>query len=307
MNCVIPWRRCVWQLITSGENRKNPELEKNLENIEIKIKDSEQIINDLLFYSRLKLPTLKMINLFEILKENIVNLKSRYPKHHIKINQDFDGLQDILVEADPLQLGELFGNILNNACEAVDPQSGEIEVIGVVDAGNIKLTIQDNGIGINPEDAKKVFEPFFSTKAKGTGLGLAVCNQIVSLHNGSIAIKNGQDKGAVVSIVFTFKERKKWLSGFYLLMTTMKFCEELSEILKHEGFDTEYCLFPEQGIELLKSNKYEILLLDFKMPRVNGVEFLKKYQEELKGLKIFMITGSLTVNKLLSENNLPAW
>jgi len=83
-----------------------------------------------------------------------------------------------------------------------------------------------------------------------------------------------------------------------------EFCEELSEILKNEGFDIEYCLSSNQGIEMLKVKPYKLLLLDFKMSRINGAEFLKKYREELKELDIFIITGSLEINKLLLEENL---
>lgn len=87
--------------------------------------------------------------------------------------------------------------------------------------------------------------------------------------------------------------------GILIIDDDKEFCEELSEILKHEGYGVEYRSSPEEGIRLLKTGAYGLLLLDFKMPRMSGVEFLKKYREDLKGVKIFMVTGSLTINKLL--------
>ncbi|MCK9431944.1 MAG: PAS domain S-box protein [Candidatus Omnitrophica bacterium] len=184
---------------------QNPEIEKNLENIEIKIKDSEQIINNLLFYSRLKMPRLENAGIFDILKDSIASLAAHFPKYNLTILQEFDGLKDVKVEADPLQLNELFNNILNNACEAVDRENGRIRILGEKEGGNVKLSFGDNGPGIKPEDAKNLFEPFFSTKAKGTGLGLAVCKQIVSLHNGSIRIENLPGGGAAVYITLPLK------------------------------------------------------------------------------------------------------
>ena len=83
-----------------------------------------------------------------------------------------------------------------------------------------------------------------------------------------------------------------------------EFCEELSEVLKNEGYAADFCLSLEQGIHLLKTKAYGLLLLDFKMPRLSGAEFLKKYRAQLGGLKIFMITGSLAIDQLLLKDNL---
>ena len=188
---------------------KNPELDKNLENIEIKINDSEKIISNLLFYSRLKKAVFEQVDIYKTLEEYLVNAKAQYSKQSLKIQKQMEAIKGITIEADRLQMQELFGNILNNAYEASPETGGEIEVVGSVHGTNfIKITIKDNGIGIDENDLKRLFEPFFSTKAKGTGLGLTVCYQIVKLHNGNIDVQSKKGEGTSMSVVLPIKRKE---------------------------------------------------------------------------------------------------
>lgn len=84
-------------------------------------------------------------------------------------------------------------------------------------------------------------------------------------------------------------------------------CEELSEILREEGFATDYAIRPLDGKTLLADNTYDVLILDFKMPQINGMDLLKEIKEKVKNLKIFLISGSLSIEKLLVEQNLTSF
>jgi signal transduction histidine kinase len=109
--------------------------------------------------------------------------------------------KNIVIEADPFQMKELFVNILNNAFDAVSGQNSSIMIAAkLINHKSIEVCFHDNGVGINSTDIAKVFEPFFTTKAKGTGLGLTVCHQIVTLHNGAIAIKSPNGQGTTVTV-----------------------------------------------------------------------------------------------------------
>ncbi|OGS17847.1 MAG: hypothetical protein A3J83_08605 [Elusimicrobia bacterium RIFOXYA2_FULL_40_6] len=188
----------------------NPELEKHFLTITKKIKESNEIINNLLSFSRVKAPIYDIVNIFDLLDENIENMAEQYASKNIIINKSFEELKNISVQADQIQLKSLFTNIINNACEAcLDHAEGrKIEVIGSVEGDNLNIQFKDNGSGIDKENIEKVFNPFFSTKAKGTGLGLAVCNQITRLHNGKIAIESEKDSGTVVSITLPLKKHE---------------------------------------------------------------------------------------------------
>jgi len=64
----------------------------------------------------------------------------------------------------------------------------------------VKVSVQDTGVGIAREDLDKVFEPFFTRKSKGTGLGLTICNELVNLHQGKIEINSRQGEGTTVCV-----------------------------------------------------------------------------------------------------------
>jgi signal transduction histidine kinase len=185
---------------------QNPLLESHLNNIEKKILESDQIINNLLFYSRLKMPHYESVRICDILNESIDFVAKRFRGSNVSVIKKINPVKKDLIDADPVQMSELFNNILNNSYDACADRNGVIEIRAVKDKrGNIEMFFKDNGVGIDKEDLKNIFEPFFTTKAKGTGLGLTVCNQIVSLHQGRISIDSEKGKGTTVAVIVPVK------------------------------------------------------------------------------------------------------
>lgn len=178
---------------------KNPDLDKHLANIEKKIYESDQIINNLLYYSRIKPPHYELVDICDIVKECAAEKKKQF-KNMISISVMIKALKDALIGADPLQIREVFSNIIDNACDAVVARKGRIKITIIEEGSYIKVSIADNGQGIEKECLSRVFDPFFTTKAKGTGLGLSVCSQIITMHKGLIEIQSQSEKGTVVTI-----------------------------------------------------------------------------------------------------------
>ena len=188
---------------------QNPSLDKHLANIEKKIAESNQIINNLLFYSRIKMPNYENINIFDILNECVSSAKERFRKHKSSVMKQYKAIRNIFIEADSLQMNELFTNIINNAFDALAGKKGKIEIKAECDNNErIIIYFKDSGIGFDKENLKMAYEPFFTTKSKGTGLGLTVCYQIVSLHDGKIDIESKKDKGTRVSVILPIKRKK---------------------------------------------------------------------------------------------------
>lgn len=179
---------------------QNPLLERHLLTIEKKVSESDQIINNLLFYSRIKIPHYENIDICEIIDECAGVARERCRKAKASVYRKLKLLKGVTVEADPLQIKEVFSNILNNAYDAILNHRGKIELSGERDNRFVRVRIADNGPGIDGNILNKVFDPFFTTKAKGTGLGLTVCRQILSLHGGAIDIKSQIGKGTTVTV-----------------------------------------------------------------------------------------------------------
>ncbi len=179
-------------------------IERQLHTIEKKVGESDQIINNLLFYSRLRPPQCEKMEIHGILEECLDSLQAQLKKK-IFIAKDLEPVKAVAISADPLQLKEVFNNLLNNAVDAVSDSEGSIEMHAAEEEQNVRVRIRDNGHGIDKRDLERIFDPFFTTKSKGTGLGLTVCNQIIEMHGGTIEVASLPGKGTTVTVTLPKK------------------------------------------------------------------------------------------------------
>jgi signal transduction histidine kinase len=93
-------------------------------------------------------------------------------------------------------LARAFANLLLNAGEAVDGRGGTVEVHAAAEDGFVEVRVRDGGPGIPPEHLERIWEPDFTTKSRGTGLGLALVKQTVQAHGGRVAAANRPEGGA---------------------------------------------------------------------------------------------------------------
>ena len=103
------------------------------------------------------------------------------------------------VPADPDLLFLALGNLVSNALEAM-PNGGILEISLAAQTNRVLLTVKDTGVGISAEDLSRVFDPFFSTKPQGTGMGLTAVFHIVANHLGEVQIESIQGQGTKVHV-----------------------------------------------------------------------------------------------------------
>jgi signal transduction histidine kinase len=103
------------------------------------------------------------------------------------------------------KLKQVILNLISNARDAM-PQGGHLDVIAYVGNGNVRLAVKDEGVGIAKENLNRIFDAFFTTKGKvsGVGLGLSVCYGIVSQHRGSIEVESTPGKGSSFTVVLPY-------------------------------------------------------------------------------------------------------
>lgn len=176
-------------LFSSNLSKKVSEKGPMKEGLDIIIRETvrcKTIIQELLEFSRDREPQKEMVNPNTILEKALKMLENEFRLHHIQIKKQLsDDLQETMLDEN--QIEQIFVNLLLNAVQAII-EKGVITVTSRMDENREKALIEiaDTGSGIASENIKKIFEPFFSTKPKGTGLGLAVSYAIVKNHQGDI-------------------------------------------------------------------------------------------------------------------------
>lgn len=189
------------------QKAKNPGIEKHVQNIDKKVTESDKIISNLLFYTRINSADYQKINIYDLIDETVDDINCGISGKNIRLVKKYKILKNTTLHADPILIRELLENLLNNSFDAVLDVDGVIEIGANLGNGNsFEIFIKDNGCGVDHEDLGRIFDPFYSTKSKGIGLGLSVCRQIVSLHHGEIKFESEKNNGTVVTITLTSGE-----------------------------------------------------------------------------------------------------
>jgi PAS domain S-box-containing protein len=174
----------------------NEKVREYLQLIENETHNAEKIINDLLDFSRVKSVDREPASV----KDLLARVLERFPAPAgVRVTLDLpDGLPQVF--ADPRQVEQVLGNLVVNACEAM-PKGGRLSVICdqcsvfseqcPVDSEQwVRISVKDTGVGILPENLDKIFEPLFTTKVKGIGLGLAVSQKLAEANGGRIEVQS---------------------------------------------------------------------------------------------------------------------
>ncbi len=164
-----------------------------------------KLITNLLQSSKPRELKLEMQSINEILTSSIDLVKDRLNLRKIELKTNFEpNLPDIPLDKDQLSIALL--NLFVNAIEAMKSDVGVLEVSSTAIEGKVLVRISDNGKGMSQDDQNKLFEPFFTSKKEGTGLGLTMVQNIVHSHKGSIHVESELKKGTAFTIYFPVPE-----------------------------------------------------------------------------------------------------
>jgi len=183
----------------SSEISSNSEdFEKYLETINRQIKDIENLVNEFSNFARMPRPIFKKINIVDVIGRS-VDFAKMSSQNKININTSE---KKIMIDGDAEQLNRVFINLIKNSEESFvdvikkNPNfKGKIDIAIISNNDYIVIRLTDNGTGIS--DTKKVMTPYFTTKTKGTGLGLPIVSKIINEHSGDFLIQNKKDGNGV--------------------------------------------------------------------------------------------------------------
>ena len=174
-----------------------PDVKEYLGILRTQIGLSEKIVGDLLDFARLKPPTRETVAVERIVKEQLERLG---PVENVDVKHDFPA--DLPpVKVDRIQIGQVVLNLLTNALQAMEGKAGTLTLRARYNGnGSVKLDVIDTGVGMTREQLDKMFEPLYTTKARGIGLGLAVSRNLAEANGGGISAASEPGKGSTVSV-----------------------------------------------------------------------------------------------------------
>jgi signal transduction histidine kinase len=165
---------------------EDPGVTRHLDKITAEVQRSNKTISDLLELARSRPPRRRRVMARPVL-EQIVTTAALPPAVQVSVTAP----EDVTVDVDPDQLGRVVGNLLLNASQAMNGQ-GTIRVEAERHGNETQVRVADNGPGVTAEVRHRVFEALFTTKAKGSGLGLALCRRITEAHGGTIDLERSE-------------------------------------------------------------------------------------------------------------------
>ncbi len=225
--------------------------------------------------------------------------------------------EELFIKGHPSKLQQVIMNLLTNARDALLTKNGgkiELEVKNEHESAVIKVT--DDGPGIPADLCERIFDSFFSTKAvgEGVGLGLSISQSIIKGMDGQISISSSPynatcftitlplDKSPFTSESGELSSTSDLDSKFEMLAATNLsilvlddeelICDYMMEFFTTHKFKTVAAINPQQAMEQVKNNKFDLIVCDLKMPGMSGVDFIKKVKQETSyPFKTIFITG----------------
>ncbi len=281
---------------------------------------AKKLVKQILTFSRQTEQMKGPVALDNVVREALALLRATIPSS-IEIRQHYSFRHNIIM-ADPTQMHQVVMNLCTNASQALEENEGIIEVAleneeftekdvaaGLVPAAGmyIKLSVKDNGLGMDPAEAQQVFEPYYTTKdfGKGSGMGLAVVHGIVKGHDGKIILKSEPGQGTVFQTYFPVAhqgdvaiedEDDILLTGteHILLVDDEEIITQLiGRYLRELGYQVSEAIDGTSAYAMFTKNpdEFDLVITDQTMPGCTGAELVEKILALRPGIPIIITTG----------------
>jgi two-component system NtrC family sensor kinase len=307
----------------------NPQHKRHLEMIHKSAQRCQKIVQSLLSFARRHQPERKVVCVNRLVEAAVEILNYQLRTSNIEVIAQFDPqLPPAMV--DPHQLQQVFLNLINNARQAIEAHQpkGWIKITTTTSGANVRVTFQDNGPGIAPENLSKLFDPFFTTKevGMGTGLGLSLCYGIIKEHGGTITPRSKPGEGATFVIELPIAHEaataetprkpepevvnpREGVGKKVLVIDDEEpILHMMRDALTGQGYQVDLATNGEAALQHLQQHSYDLALCDWKMPGLNGRQVYERVRASNPKLsdRMIFITGDVInahTQKFLAERN----
>ncbi len=299
---------------------------KNLEQVKKASNRAKDLVAQILAFSRTEEFTESAVDIGPTIKEALKLLRATIPSY-IAIDQDIpDGLGKVMT--DPIRIFQVLMNLCTNAAHAMQNQDGVLTVryskvdadvpqIGTDEGDDsllVRLSVSDNGVGMQKEMLDSIFDPYFTTKEKGegTGLGLSVVHGIVRASGGTIKVKSQVGKGSTFDLYFpcvvadkdvleeiSFERMRGGKERILFVDDETTLAEMAGEMLEKLGYSISVLSSSVDALSLFRENpeEFDLLLTDQTMPDMSGLELAREVLQLRPDLPVILYTGySATIN-----------
>ena len=284
---------------------------EHLKQITDQIDRISSILTNLMDFARPSPPDLGMVNVPELLNKVIQLTQIALDKCSIEVRTSFDP-KTPSIKADSNQIEQVFLNLIINAQHSMEEKGGKlrVQVRPGRDLKYVVIKIIDQGGGISQKDLTKIFDPFYSTKepGKGTGLGLSTSLSIIENHFGKLDIHSTEGAGTTVTIrlpvdleqlrppsrdqaIQQISETNGHVPRILVVDDEAHIQEILHEALTAENMDVTSCDNGQEALRLLGQKSFDLLLLDMRMPLMDGLGLINSIRDQALDLPIIVITG----------------
>ena len=279
------------------------------------------LINDVLDMSRIESGKIHLeeveVNLSDVLHDLKTIVSGQIYAKQLELYMDATDVTDEDVYCDKTRLNQILLNLLSNAIKFT-PAGGTVSVrvrqlAGKVHGcGQYEFRIKDNGIGMSPEFANKIFEPFERertstvSRIQGTGLGMAITKNIVDMMGGTIEVQTAQGKGSEFIICLPMRtqdehrpvEKITELEGLKALVVDDDFntCDSVTKMLVKVGMRAEWTLSGKEAVlrarqSIEMSDVYHAYIIDWRLPDMNGIEVTRQIRSLHDDTPIIILTA----------------
>jgi signal transduction histidine kinase len=189
-------RNCAYLLNMALSDKGDEEAMNTLGVLDKQIDIANKIVTDLLDFTRITPPSPDRVDLKNLIDESLSWITI---PEHVTVNTNLNG-SPMKVRTDAEQISRVFTNIISNALQAMNGKDGELNIDSGTEDDKVWIRFQDNGCGIPKENFDKIFEPLFTTKPKGIGLGLAITKRLVEQNGGNIEVTSQAKQGTTFTV-----------------------------------------------------------------------------------------------------------